>query len=143
MKNARLALCTDFNNKLVIPSLIVIYQLGLDFFFSKMHKTCLIIELTCCWEEYVQVCHQKKIITLISKSIQSNRWPVHLFAIEVGARGYCSTDVKSCLSRPGFMSKLLTLTIKKLSLSSLKVPFQLWLSRDCESGLRKQWQYPP
>ena len=128
MKNARLALCTDFNNKLVIPSLIVISQLGLDFFFSKMH---------------VQVCHQKKIITLISKSIQSNRWPVHLFAIEVGARGYCSTDVKSCLSRPGFMSKLLTLTIKKLSLSSLKVPFQLWLSRDCESGLRKQWQYPP
>ena len=85
----------------------------------------------------------EKIITLISKSIQSNRWPVHLFAIEVGARGYCSTDVKSCLSRPGFMSKLLTLTIKKLSLSSLKVPFQLWLSRDCESGLRKQWQYPP
>lgn len=35
MKNARLALCTDFNNKLVIPSLIVISQLGLDFFFFK------------------------------------------------------------------------------------------------------------
>ena len=39
---------SDFNNKLVIPSWIVISQLRPDtFIFSKTQKTCIIIELTC------------------------------------------------------------------------------------------------
>ena len=71
----------------------------------------------------------------LSTSIKSNGWSVHLFAIEVGARGYCSTTVKSCLCRLGFSGKLLKSTIKKLSLSSLKASFQIGMSTDCKRWL--------
>ena len=60
-----------------------------------------------------------------------------LFAIEVGARGYCSTTVKSCLCRLGFSGKLLKSTIKKLSLSSLKPSFQI-CPETVKGGLRKK-----
>ena len=79
----------------------------------------------------------------LSTSIKSNGWSVHLFGIEVGARGYCSTRVKSCLCRLGFSGKFLKSTIKKLSLSSLKASFQICLSRDCKRWLEEKVTISP
>ena len=77
----------------------------------------IVIELTCPCKENMEVCHQQKFEKYepLSTSIKSNGWPVYLFAIEVGARGYCSTTAKFCLlSLLGFSGKLL-----KQKLSSL------------------------
>ena len=94
----------------------------------------------------MEVCHQQKFEKYepLSTSIKSNGWPVYLFAIEVGARGYCSTTAKFCLlSLLGFSGKLLKSEIKQLSLSSLKASFQIWLSRDCNSWLEEKVTISP
>ena len=90
-----------------------------------MEKTCIIIELTYPGDKNMKVWHKKKIKKYkpLSISIKSNGWFIHLFAIEVSTRGYCSTTVKSCLSHLGFLGKLVKSTIKKLILSSLKASF--------------------
>ena len=59
-----------------------------------------------------------------------NKWSVDLFAIEVGARGYCAATVKSCLSRLDFLGKHVSKVLKRLSQESLKTSFEIWLSRD-------------
>ena len=38
-------------------------------------------------------------------SIRENGWHHHLFAIEVGARGYCAYNVRSCFRRLGLNTK--------------------------------------
>ena len=38
-------------------------------------------------------------------SIRENGWRHHLFAIEVGARGYCAYNVRSCFRRLGLNTK--------------------------------------
>ena len=66
---------SDFKDKLVIPSWIVISQLRLDIFiFSKIQKTCIIIELTCPCEGNMEVWHQEKFERYkpLSTSIKSN-----------------------------------------------------------------------
>ena len=85
---------SDSIEKLVLPSWTVISTLDI-FIFSKKQKTCIIIELTCLCEENIKVWHQKKIENYkpLINSIKPSRWSVHLFAMEVGARGYCSKTV--------------------------------------------------
>ena len=87
--------------------------------------------------ENIEAWYQKKFEKCepLGTSIKSNGWSVRLFAIKVSAKGSSSTTVKSCLSRLGFLGKLLKSTIKQLSLSSLKVCVQIWLSRDCKRWL--------
>ena len=52
--------------------------------------------------------HQKKFFKydLLTTSIRYNGWSVYFFAIEVGARRYCSTSLKSCLFHLGLPGKL-------------------------------------
>ena len=64
-----------------------------------------------------------------------NGWSVYFFfAVEVGARGYCSACLHPCLLCLGFPGKLLRPILKSLSLASLKASFQIWLARDS-----KEW----
>ena len=67
----------------------------------------------------MEIWHQKQFEKYepLSPSIKSVDLSVHLFAVEVGASGYCSTTLKSCLSHLDFSSKLPKSTIKELSLS--------------------------
>ena len=62
--------------------------------------------------------------------MKNNGWSVDLFAIEVGARGYCAETVKSCLLRLGYFGKDLRKILKSLIAQSLKSSFEIWLSRD-------------
>lgn len=79
----------------------------------------------------MEVLHQKKFekFQLLSSSIKSNSWSVYLFAVEVGAGGYCFTTVRSCLSGQGVSGNFMNSTLK-LILSSLKTSVQIWLSKD-------------
>ena len=124
---------------MVIPSFISVSRLRPDVvLYSLSTKTVIILELTCLCEENMEELHNKKCEKYhpLSLAMVSNGWSVHLLPIEVGARGYCSTNVKSCLMRLGFSSNLVKSTLKSLSLTSLKASFQIWLGRDpkkCEN----------
>ena len=78
----------------------------------------------------MEVLHQKKFekFQLLSSSIKSNGGSVYLFAVEVGAGGYCFTTVRSCLSGLGVSGNFMNSTLK-LILSSLKTSLQIWLSK--------------
>ena len=66
--------------------------------------------------------------------IESKGWCVELFAVDVGARGYCSKSVLCCFKKLGFNNKLIRNTIKKLSKSSMECSFCIWLARK-----NKEW----
>ena len=69
--------------------------------------------------------------------IKSKGWCVELFAVEVGAWGYCSKSVLCCFKKLGFNNKLIRNTIKKLSKSSMECSFCIWLARN-----NKEWTQP-
>ena len=129
------------DNKLVIPSFITVSQLRPDIvIYSISTKTVILLKLTCHCEENIWGWHNKKFVKYHSLSLAmvSNGWSVHWFPIKVGARGYCSVTVKSCIMRLGFCANLVKFTLKSLiltslkslSLTSLKASFQIWLSWD-------------
>ena len=57
-------------------------------------------------------------------------WKVHLFAIEVGVRGYAACSLRTCLSKLGFTHRSLRRIIKKASDSALRCSFWIWLKRE-------------
>ena len=54
---------------------------------------------------------------------ESNGWCVELFAVEAGARGYCSKSVLCCFKKLGFNNALVRNTNKKVSNSSVECSF--------------------
>ena len=131
---------SDLNSSLVVPPFLAITRLRPDILlYSFQYKICIIMELTCCCEENIEEWHRKKFAKYesLSKSISLKGWEVHLFPIEVGARGYCGTSIKSCFSRLGFTGKSVRSLLKSLSLTSIKASFFIWQSRDS-----KVWNNP-
>ena len=55
---------------------------------------------------------------------------VELFAVEVGARGYCSKSALCCFKKLGLGDTCIRNTIKKLSKSSMECSFCIWLARN-------------
>ena len=130
----------DLHSKLVVPPFLAVTRLRPDLLlYSVTSKTCIILELTCCCEENIEEWHKKKFFKYDSlrQSIITNGWKVHLFPVEVGARGYCGTSVKSCFLRLGFSNKLVRSLLKSLSLSSIKASFHIWQCRE-----NKDWNTP-
>ena len=70
----------------------------------------------------------------LKATIESNGWSVELFAVEVGARGYCSKSVLCCLKKLGFNNTLIRNNIKNFSKSSMECSFCIWLARN-----NKEW----
>ena len=125
-------LLTDLDN-LVIPPFIAVSSLRPDIFlFFVSTKRVVIIELTCPCEENMENWHYTKFHKYdpLALAITKNGWFVDLFAVEVGARGYCAMTVKSCLLRLGFSAKMANKILKSLSAVSLKRSFEIWLSRE-------------
>ena len=75
--------------------------------YSVLKKTVILIELTSPCEENFEDRHFDKIARYeaLCVSIRANGWRHHLFAIEVGARGYCAYNVCSCFRRLGIPKK--------------------------------------
>ena len=53
-----------------------------------------------------------------------------LFAVKVGARGYCSKSVLCCFKKLGFNNTRIRNTIEKLSKASMECSFCIWLARN-------------
>ena len=123
----------DLDTQLIVPPYLAVTQLRPDILLiSKTTKKVIIIELTCPCEENMPTWHEKKYdkYSPLCAAIKSNGWSVNLFAVEVGARGYCSETVRSCLRRLGFTNKLCRSALKSLSTTSMKCSFYIFLSRD-------------
>jgi len=56
------------------------------------------VELTSPCEE-VQEWHNKKLGKCLLTKIKEKGWQANLFAVEVGAKGYCSSSVVTCLKK--------------------------------------------
>ena len=124
-------------DSLVIPPYLAITQLRPDvLIISKSTFTVIILELTCPCEENMESWHITKTdkYSNLCNEIKSNGWSVHFFAVEVGARGYCSETTRFCLKRLGFQNKLSRSTLKSLSQTSIRASFYIWLARN-----HKEW----
>lgn len=99
--------------------------------FSKLAKKVILIELTCPCKENMVEWHSIKLdkYSGLANKIKKKGWQCELFAVEVGARGYCSSSVISCLKRLGFSGKHSSQVAKSLSSVSLQASFAIWLSR--------------
>ena len=62
-------------------------------------------------------------------------WTVHLFAIEVGARGYCAATTSSCLVRLGFPPKTKRALLNHLGSIASKASFCIWQARNDKSKI--------
>ena len=70
----------------------------------------------------------------LKTTMQSNGWSVELFAVEVGARGYCSKSVLCFLKKLDFNNTLIRNNIQNFSKSSMERSFCIWLARN-----NKEW----
>ena len=128
----------DISSDFVFPIHIALTSLRPDLvIYSNKLKRVILIELTCPCEENMESWHSAKISRYSSlvKIIESNKWTADLFAVEVGARGYCSRTVPHSLKRLGFNNKLAYQTSKLLAEISRKSSFCIWLARNSKSWL--------
>ena len=63
-------------------------------------------------------------------SIRENGWRHHLFATEVGARGYSAYNVRSCFRRLGLNTKETKVVLSELTSTAIQCSFIIWLNRD-------------
>ena len=126
-------LLADLNSNYCFPVHIAFTQLRPDItIFSNSLRKVILIELICPCEENMQSWHSTKINKYLTLKtvIESNGWCVELFAVEVGAKGYCSKSVLCCFKKLGFNNTCIRNTIKKLSKSSTECSFCIWLARN-------------
>ena len=133
-------LLADLNSNYCFLVHIAFTQLRPDIMvFSNSLRKVILIELTCPCEENMESWHGTKISKYLALKaiVESKGWGVELFAVEVGARGYCPKSVLCCSKKLGFNNKLIRNTIKKLSKSSMECSFCIWLVRN-----NKEWTQP-
>ena len=127
----------DLDGNYCFPIHIAFTQLRPDItIFSNALRKVILIELTCPCEENMESLHSTNInkYLALKTTVESNGWSVELFAVEVGARGYCCKFVLCCHKRLGFNNNPIRNNIKKLSKCSVECFFSIWLARN-----NKEW----
>ena len=131
----------DFDSTLVFPSFIAITTRRPDIvIYSVLLKIVILIELTSPCEENFEDRHFDKNSRYdpLCVRIKENGWRHHFFAIEVGARGYCAYNVRSCLLRLGMNAKETKKVLSELTATSIQCSFVIWLNRN-----NKTWDKQP
>ena len=131
----------DLDGSFSFPPHIAFTQLRPDItIFSNKLKRVILIELTCLCEENMEAWHNAKVNKYMPlKSVTENSgWNVDLFAVEVGARGYCSRSVLCCFKSLGLRNHTINTTIKQLSKFSMECSFCIWLARSNKAWSSKE-----
>ena len=121
----------DLDGSFSFPPHIAFTELRPDIIiFSNKLKRVILIELTCPCEENMEAWHNAKVNKYmpLKSVIENNGWNVDLFAVEVGARGYCSRSVLCCFKSLGLRNRTINTTIKQLSKCSMECSFCIWLA---------------
>ena len=137
---------SDLNENYVFPIQIALTELRPDVvIFSKSLRRVILVELTCPCEENMPSWHSTKISKYsgLLEIIKKNRWYVDLFAVEVGARGYPSTNLKYCLQKLGFCNNLLKNIIQSLSRISMECSFYIWMHRNSKDWTSQELRQFP
>ena len=100
----------------------------------------ILIELTCPCEENMEAWHNAKVNKYLplKSVIENNDWSVDLFAVEVGARGYCSRSVLCCFKSLELRNCIINTTIKQISKCSMECSFSIWVARNNKTWSTKE-----
>ena len=100
----------------------------------------ILIELTCPCEENMKAWNNAKINKYmpLKSVIENNSWSINLFAVEVGARGYCSRSVLCRFKRLRLKNCTINTTIKQISKCSMECSFCIWLARNNKAWSTKE-----
>ena len=100
----------------------------------------ILIQLTCPCEENMEAWHNAKVNKYmpLKSVIENNGWNVDLFAVEVGARGYCCRSVLCCFKSLPLRNRTINTTIKQLSKCSMECSFCIWLARNNKAWSSKE-----
>ena len=130
-------LLADLNKTYCFPVHSAFTQLRPDITIFSLRKV-ILIDLTCLCEK-MESWHGTKINKCLALKtiIESKGWRMELFAVQVGARRYCSKSALCCFKKLGFNNKLNRNTVEKLSKSSIECSFSIWLARN-----NKEWTPP-
>jgi len=90
------------------------------------------VELTCPSEENFEARHKDKMDKYhdLKVSCINAGWTTHLFAVEVGARGYNAHSLSSCLRCLGLKSRALKNCLEASANEALRTSFWIWFLRD-------------
>ena len=126
-------LLADLGRRLVFPDHIVKTSLRPDIvLYSNISRTVVMIELTCPSEENFEKRHEEKLnrYTDLQADCEIAGWRVHLYAVEVGARGYTAQSLSSCLRALGLKQQLLRTCLAEVGDEALRTSFHIWMWRD-------------
>ena len=123
-------LLVDLDKKLVFP-LVETQQRPDLVLLAEEEKIVVVIELTCPVEENFEERHREKLERYeeLVAQCRSQGWQAHLFAVEVGARGYTARSLWTCWRRLGIPIKDIKTSVQEVSDISLRCSFWIWLSR--------------
>ena len=108
----------DLDGSFSFPPHIAFTELRPDItFFSNKLTRVILIELASPCEENMKAWHNPKVNKYmpLKSVIENNGWNVDLFAVEVGAKGYCSWSVLCCFKSLGLRNRTINTTIKQVS----------------------------
>ena len=123
----------DQKSSLVLPVFLAVTTLRPDLIiYSVQTRVVIIIELTSPCEENFEDRHKQKVdkYFALCEAIRFNKWTVHFHAIEVGARGYCASNVRSCLRKLGFSNKACKSLLRTVSITAIKSSFAIFMSKN-------------
>jgi hypothetical protein len=123
----------DLDKRLVFPVEIVATRLRPDIvIYSRLSGTVIMVELTCPCEENVEVQHKRKLdkYTDLKADCEIRNWKVHLFAVEVGARGYVGQSLSSCLRSLGVRNRPLRSCVEAAGDEALRTSFWVWFLKE-------------
>ena len=123
----------DLSSEYIFPVKIALTQDRPDIVvFSEVLRRVILIELTVPCEENFEYWHHEKLRKYVPIEMQArvNGWGVDIFAVEVGARGYCANSTLYALRTLGFSAKISREVGKRLADIAMKASFAIYLSRE-------------
>ena len=78
----------------------------------------------------------------LKTTTEPNGWSVHLFAVEVEAKGFCVRSVMGCFHALGLHNGLVKSTIKELRKLSMESSFCIWVNRNNRGWISQDHPVP-
>jgi hypothetical protein len=130
-------ICLDSITRSFFPPHITISQLRPDgLIYSNTQKICLILELTCPYDDNIKPNHDTKMdkYKLLVNECQENGWRTKLLCFEVGACGTIAHSTIHMLQSLGFSRKETKTICKELEIMVMKCSFAIYINHKSETG---------
>jgi hypothetical protein len=120
----------DLDRQLVFPLIETLLRPDMVLLADK-EKIAVIIELTCPVVENIEARHSEKSKKYedLAQQCRAIGWKTHLFAVEVGARGYAAQSLWTCWKKLGIPAKEIKAAVKGVSDVALRCSFWVWMAR--------------